>query len=149
MICFSNDIGYYLTFDFWNKRADIIVAVVAVIALLFTMIQIKINKIETRRAIALTAYNEYLKLSFDFPEYSYGDEQHITNNCSAFDKYPWFVSKMLFCFEQILSVEKNNKEWKIALESQLSKHSWFLKKSKSVRRKEWSKDLQEIINKVI
>ncbi|KKY84360.1 hypothetical protein OA46_15080 [Enterobacter cloacae] len=149
MICFINDISYYLTFDFWNKRADIIVAVVAVIALLFTIFQIIINKREARRATALTAYNEYLKLSFDFPEYSYGDEQHISNNGSTFDKYPWFISRMLFCFEQILSVERNNNEWKIALESQLSKHSWFLKKSKSVRRKEWSKDLQKMINKVI
>jgi len=149
MICFTNDIGYYLTFDFWNKRADIIVAFVALIALIFTIIQIIINKREARRTTALSAYNEYLKLCFDFPQYSFGSETDIIIGGTVGPQYPWFISRMLFCFEQILVVEKNNKEWIIALESQLSKHSWYLKHSNSVKRKEWSKDLQDMIKKVI
>lgn len=148
MICFDNDIGYYLTFDFWNKRADIIVAIIASIALVFTIIQIMINRKEARRATAFAAYNEYLKLSFDFPDFSYGIQNKINANSSINLKYPWFVSRMLFCFEQILSVEKNNKEWLIALESQLSKHAWYLRKSKSVKRNEWSKELLNIIEKI-
>ncbi|MEZ2600585.1 hypothetical protein [Kluyvera intermedia] len=149
MICFESDLAYYLTFDFWNKRTDIIVAIIAFAALLFTIIQIGINKREARRATAFAAYNEYLKLSFDFPQYSYGLKNKIIVNGSTDLQYPWFVSRMLFCFEQILVVEKDNEEWLIALESQLSKHSWYLIKSKSVKRNEWSRDLKKIINKVI
>ena len=149
MICFNNDVGYYLTFDFWNKRADIVIAIIAFTALVFTIIQIVINKKEARRATAFAAYNEYLKLSFDFPDFSYGLQSKIKVGGTINLQYPWFVSRMLFCFEQILFVEKNNKEWLIALESQLSKHAWYLINSTSVKRNEWSKDLQNLIAKVI
>lgn len=149
MICFTSEIGYYMTFDFWNKRADIIVAVIAFLALLFTFFQINISKRESRRATAFSAYNEYLQLCFDFPNYSYGSKSIIMHAGKVEIQYPWFISRMLFCFEQILVVEKDNKQWLIALESQLTKHSWYLKNSNSIKRKEWSKNLQELIDKAV
>ncbi|MCE0493124.1 hypothetical protein [Vibrio salinus] len=149
MTCLDTSIAQFFTFEFWNSRADIIMAVIAVIALVFTIIQLLSGRKESRRATAYAAYQEYLRLCFDNPMFAYGNQDEIVLNGKTDKKYPWFVSQMLFAFEQILETDKSDNQWKMAIEAQLKQHDWYLKKSTSASRDEWSKELSSIIQKVI
>ncbi|PSX21514.1 hypothetical protein C0W52_09370 [Photobacterium kishitanii] len=149
-MCFDTHLAQFLMFDFWDKRADIFMMIIAFVALTFTIIQLWISRRESRRTTAYSAYQEYLKLCFENHELSYGDESVIRNNKGEINpQYPWFISHMLFTFEQILETDKNDKEWKIAITSQLENHKWYLKKSDSVKRLEWNSKLRCILIDVL
>ncbi|ETJ86937.1 hypothetical protein D029_3760 [Vibrio parahaemolyticus 970107] len=53
---------------------------------------------------------------------------------------------MLFTFEQILDVNKEDKDWNTTIIAQLKKHKLHLSKSGSVKREEWSEHLTKLIN---
>lgn len=148
MICLDVDIAQFMTYKFWNDRANIITACIAIIALAFTIIQLRANKREARRATAYNTYQEYLRLCFDNPKLSYGKENEIKKIDGIDIKYPWFISQMLFAFEQILENDTCNLEWEISIKSQLLRHSWYLRKSESANRNEWNIKLKNIIQEV-
>ncbi|ASM17945.1 TPA: hypothetical protein ACF2D8_002309 [Serratia marcescens] len=148
MICLDIDAAQFLTYKFWNERAAIITALIAATALIFTIKQLRANKRESRRATAYNAYQEYLKLCFENTNFSYGKESDIIEDGGIDKKYPWFISQMLFTFEQILENDTCDFEWEISIKSQLSRHSWYLRKSKSANSNEWSTKLKKIINEV-
>ncbi|CAI1841786.1 hypothetical protein [Serratia ficaria] len=148
MICLDMDIAQLLTYKFWNDRANIITACIAIIALSFTIKQLRASRRESRRATAYNTYQEYLKLCFENPEFAYGKENEIRKNGRIDNKYPWFISQMLFAFEQILENDKCDSEWKTSIKSQLLLHSWYLRVSKSANREEWSKELKNIISEI-
>ncbi|MGQ6251068.1 hypothetical protein ACUNF8_25035 [Serratia sp. IR-2025] len=148
MICLDVDIAQFMTYKFWNERADIITGCIAAIALLFTIIQLRANKREARRATAYNTYQEYLRLCFDNPKLAYGKENEIRKFDGIDIKYPWFISQMLFAFEQILENDMCDPEWETSIKSQLLRHSWYLKNSKSANRNEWNIKLKSIIKEV-
>lgn len=149
MICLDTNAANLLTFEFWNERADIIMAVVAVLALMLTLQQLRSGRQESRRATAYATYQEYLKNCADNPKFAYGNKNDIVSNGVTHEKYPWFISQMLFTFEQVLETSKSDKQWRTAIQSQLEKHAWYLEGSNTVKREEWSKDLMTLIKEVI
>ncbi|WP_261858178.1 hypothetical protein [Photobacterium sanguinicancri] len=149
MICLDTNIAQLLTFDFWDKRADIFMMTIAGIALAFTVAQLRSGRRESRRATAYSAYQEYLKLCFENPDFAYGDQSTIKKNGKTNPKYPWFVSQMLFTFEQVLESDKSDNEWKTAIKSQLKMHKWYLKTSNSIERPEWRPELMAVLNEAL
>lgn len=148
MTCFEFSLAELLTFSFWNDRASIITAAIATLALAIAVCQLYINRYESRRNTAYSIYQEYLKLCFEYADLSYGKQSDILINGKINNKYPWFIAQMLFAFEQILEIDKNDENWNVAIASQLKKHQWYLKKSKSVERNEWNEKLKDIIKKL-
>ncbi|HIF9454769.1 TPA: hypothetical protein ACX6SO_003492, partial [Photobacterium damselae] len=144
MICLDTNAARLLTFDFWNDRADIIMMVIASIALVFTIKQLLSARKESRRATAYATYQEYLKLCFENPTLAYGNQSKIIQNDQTNPKYPWFVSQMLFAFEQILETDKSDDQWLVSIESQLERHAWYLKNSSTANRLEWNEELKAI-----
>ncbi|AXN34236.1 hypothetical protein R7D64_01305 [Vibrio sp. Vb2535] len=149
MICLDTNAANLLTFEFWNERADIIMAVVAVLALMLTLQQLRSGRQESRRATAYATYQEYLKNCADNPKFAYGNKNDIVSNGVTHEKYPWFVSQMLFTFEQVLETSKSDKQWRTAIQSQLEKHAWYLERSNTIKRNEWSDDLMTLIRNVL
>ncbi|KAE8177703.1 hypothetical protein GLP21_05230 [Photobacterium carnosum] len=149
MICLDTNIAQLLTFEFWNDRADIIMTLIAGIALLFTIIQLRSGRKESRRATAYSTYQEYLKLCFDNVVLAYGNKNEIIKNGEITKEYPWFVSQMLFAFEQILENDNSDEQWKVSIKSQLKRHAWYMKRSNTANRDEWNNELRIIINEVI
>ncbi|AIW17248.1 hypothetical protein VITU102760_19810 [Vibrio tubiashii] len=148
MICLDTNAARLLTFDFWNDRADIVMMVIASIALVFSIKQLLSGRKESRRATAYATYHEYLKLCFDNSALAYGNQSEIIQNGQTTPEYPWFVSQMLFAFEQILETDKSDEQWQISIKSQLERHAWYLKKSKTANRSEWNEELKAIIKQV-
>lgn len=149
MICLDTNAANLLTFEFWNERADIIMAVVAVLALMLTLKQLRSGRQESRRATAYATYQEYLKNCADNPKFAYGNKNDIVSNGVTHEKYPWFVSQMLFTFEQVLETSKSDKQWRTAIQSQLEKHAWYLERSNTIKRNEWSTDLMTLIRNAL
>ena len=148
MICFDTSFAQILNLEFWNERASLIMIVIAGCALIFTAVQLVSGRKESRRSSAYSAYQSYLKLCFDNSKLAFGDEKSISNENGVDPKYPWFIAQMLFSFEQILEINQDE-EWNIAIKSQLNKHRWFLRKSKSANRDEWSNELKALLNEII
>lgn len=148
MICLDTSAAQLFTFEFWNNRADIIMALIAGIALVFTIKQLRSGRKESRRATAYSTYQEYLKLCFENAILAYGNQEEIIQKGNITKEYPWFVSQMLFAFEQILENDKSDKQWKTSIKSQLERHAWYLKRSNTANRDEWSNELKSMINDV-
>ncbi|CAK2005621.1 DUF4760 domain-containing protein [Vibrio crassostreae] len=148
MICLDTNAAQLLTLVFWNDRADIVMMIIASIALVFSIKQILSGRKESRRATAYAIYQEYLKLCFDNTTLAYGNQSEIVQDGKTNPKYPWFVSQMLFAFEQILETDKSDEEWKTSIKSQLELHAWYLKESSTANRAEWNKELKVIIKQV-
>ena len=148
MICFDTSFAQILNLEFWNERVALIMMVIAGCALIFTAFQLVSGRKESRRSSAYSAYQAYLKICFDNSKLAFGDEKIIRNGNKLDPKYPWFIAQMLFSFEQILEIDQGE-EWDIAIKSQLNKHRWFLIRSNSVNRGEWSCKLKCLLNQVI
>ncbi|MGR5355794.1 hypothetical protein [Vibrio chagasii] len=149
MICLDTNAAQLLTFEFWNERADIIMAIVAILALILTLKQLRSGRLESRRATAYATYQEYLKNCAENPKLAYGNRNEIVLNGVTREEYPWFISQMLFTFEQVLETSKSDKQWKTAIRSQLERHAWYLEGSNTIKRKEWSDELTALISVAI
>lgn len=149
MICLDTSFAQFFTLEFWNKLANIIMAIIAFGALWYTKRQLRSNREESRRATAYATYQEYLNLCFNNASLAYGNEEQIAKNEITKISYPWFISQMLFTFEQILENQKKDKQWETAITHQLKQHAWFLKKSNSAARDEWCYELKSLITIVV
>lgn len=142
-MCFDFGAAQFLSFEFWNARADIFVMIIAFLALVFAIIQILSSRNEARRTTAYASYQNYLNLCFEYPELARGSKVDITRDPATYSQYRWFIAQMLFSFEQVLDAEPNSHTWDEAIKSQLRRHLWHLETSKSVARKEWSPRLRK------
>ncbi|WP_205955562.1 hypothetical protein [Pantoea stewartii] len=150
MMCFENGLSVLLDINIWKDWSSIATPVVAIVGVVYAARQIFISKKEVRRATAYAVYNDYLKMCMDNPEFSCGLSDQETCQVKI-NKYKWFVSRMLFSFEQVIATcdSKNDFGWSITIKNQLKRHSAHLKVSKSVIRNEWSSELSGIISKII
>jgi hypothetical protein len=114
--------------------ATLVMAVAAIVALVYAHLQISENRRAERRGNANELWRETLRLAFDYPKLS-----DPTLNPSAFDyekltidgdpelfqKYEMFVDTVLNASEEIFSVSPS-KEWLYALRLQLRPHRAYL-----------------------
>ena len=151
------DIGFSALLDgaLWIKWAGIFAniatcaaAIIAIIAAFIAYYQIKSSRQETRKSTAFNSYNQYLLLCINNPQYADGMEKP-SQRTEHYSKYRWFVSTMLFSFEQILDVQPQDEEWEKTIISQLKLHKEHLKSSRTVNEKEWSDELHILITKAI
>ncbi len=159
MTCFYTGWSALLDIELWTKWMDIFssLAAVAIAGLALYVArnqlhlgweQLKINRDETRSATAHNLYHQYLILCIEKPEYAYGMDKP-EERTEEYGKYCWFVSSMLFTFEQILETKATDDKWEKTITSQLNIHKEFLASSRTVREGEWDNELQEIIKKVL
>ncbi len=147
MICYKTGLAAILNVDLWVDWATIATPIIAVFAISFAYLQLKTSREDSRRSSAYAAYDSYLQLCLDKPKLSYGYDASCNFSNEEYDQYRWFVMKMLFTFEQVLDVYKNDCEWNKAILAQLRKHKLHLSKSRSVQRNEWSRELTALIQK--
>lgn len=145
MTCYDIGLAALLNVDLWVNWATIATPLVAVGALIFAYKQISTSREDTCRSSAYAAYDSYLQLCLENPKFSYGYNESSSFNQDEYDQYRWFVAKMLFTFEQILDVYSDDLDWNKAIIAQLEKHKLHIKKSNSIKRDEWSKELTKLI----
>ncbi|MCG9608291.1 hypothetical protein L1D41_01195 [Vibrio harveyi] len=98
----------------------------------------------SRKQSAAALYKEYLQLCINNPDFAEG--KYSTNNKR---EYLWFVSQILFTFEQVVIANRGDKQWFDTIENQLTIHKTHLTTSRTANSGEWEKELAKIIKKVI
>lgn len=98
----------------------------------------------TRKQSAAALYKEYLQLCIDKPDFAQGK---YTNSNKR--EYLWFVSQVLFTFEQVVIANRGDKQWFDTIENQLAIHKSHLTTSRTANSGEWEKELDKLIKKVI
>lgn len=157
--CFETGWAALFNVDLWIKWGEIFnnfaPSIIAAVALWVAysqlnlgFAQLKSNRIETRNATAHNLYHQYLTLCLEKPEFSNG-MVHPGKDCDDYRQYCWFVSTMLFTFEQIIETQSTDEKWIRTIESQLRIHKEFLAKSSTVKEKKWNDSLQLLIEKAI
>ncbi|WP_323916582.1 hypothetical protein [Aeromonas veronii] len=152
LTCFKTGLSALLDVELWVQWTDILsnllTVFIAGVALYIAYKQLMSNRTETRNATAHNLYHQYLKLCMDMPQYSYGMEKP-NHECIEYGKYCWFISAMLFTFEQMLETMASDEKWQATIKSQLIIHKDFLSSSSTVREKKWNHKLQGLIEDVI
>ncbi|MCL6262712.1 hypothetical protein [Craterilacuibacter sp. RT1T] len=138
--------GMAVDLDSWVKWATIAVPAIAIPTAFIAFFQVKISRAESRIATAHNIYNAYLQLAMQNPDLASADSNAIASSPM---KYKWFLASMLFSFEQILLVTKNQNDWVIAIKSQLKKHKNHLSVSGSVARGDWKPELARLIKETV
>ncbi|WP_025903643.1 hypothetical protein [Tatumella sp. UCD-D_suzukii] len=155
LTCFKTGLSALLDINLWVKWisiasniATVITVIVAIIAAAIAYKQYLSNIKESKNSTANSIYQQYLQLCITYSKFSFGLKKPAVRN-EEYSKYCWFVSSMLFSFEQILEINENDDKWAKAIESQLKRHANHLKISSSVSDEHWSSSLEKIIDKVI
>lgn len=153
--CF--EVGFSALFDasLWVKWLSILANVATIAAVIVALAAARIAyhqyisaKEESRHATASNIYHQYLLLCIEKYQFAFGmTKPQVRNQLSG--EYCWFISSMLFAFEQILEAQVNDQKWKNTIKSQLELHKEFLRDSRTVRDQEWTQELQNLINEVI
>ena len=108
---------------------------VAIWAILVAKRTIRESKEIAKKTVADTAYQTYLQLAMENPNFAKGYSADCRKERDPkYDEYVWYIARMVFCFEQIVEVEGNLKDssWTNTLEKHLGFHSEHFKKSKIV-----------------
>ena len=98
----------------------------------------------SRKQSAAGLYKEYLQLCINNPDFAEG--RYTANNKR---EYRWFVSQVLFTFEQVIIANRGDKQWFDTIEYQLAIHKTHLTKSRTANSGEWEKEFDKLIKKVI
>lgn len=155
LTCFKT--GWSALFDvsLWIKWlsiasniATVTAVIVAIIAATIAYKQLLSNVRESKSSTANNIYQQYLHLCMEHPNFSFGMEKPDERS-EEYATYCWFVSSMLFSFEQVLEINEDDEKWVKTIESQLVRHASHLKSSTTVSEGYWNSNLEELINKVI
>ncbi len=148
MTCFETGFSVLLDIQTWKNWLPIISLIIAVLAGCIALIQLHSGRNESRRATANNIYSQYLTLCFDNPKFAYGLSE-AEHDIETYNKYRWFVSNMLFTFEQVLETQSKDEKWITTIQAQLKRHKKHLDKSSTVKDRVWNDELMELIEKVI
>lgn len=145
MTCLETGWVVLLKLSYWKDLTTILTRFITMVGVIYAARQIYISKQEARRSTAFAVYNDYLKMCMDKPYYARGI---LVNDPSYNDEYKWFVSRMLFTFEQIVETcnHKADSSWNTTISHQLRRHKSHLEVSGTVSRKEWGATLLKLID---
>jgi len=112
----------------WAHLATIVTAVVAVLALVGVMWQVRIGRLSQREATASALYGHYLSLAVQHPNLASASIEIPPKDTlnETFESYEWFVSLMLHAFEQILELTEGDEAWRGAIAAQIKYHDDYL-----------------------
>ncbi|EZH85138.1 hypothetical protein [Aeromonas hydrophila] len=134
--------------EFLVSIASILTAIVALLAL-YTA---KNELLSNRESAAYELYNSYLEMAYEKPAFAEPQFEYIKNS-SEFTAYTWFVSRMLFSAEQIMSLDLSKEamyEWEKTLCIQVRYHKAYLKeKSFEETKGIYNFNIQRMIEHVI
>lgn len=112
--------------------ATALTALFAAAALIFTALQLRTTAEQGRqqalleREIAANAsWERYMELASEHPDFAAG-LPYATLDLKQKTAYLWFVERMLFAGEQILTFDPNDKQWKLAIEIEARIHQSYL-----------------------
>ncbi|WP_152929156.1 hypothetical protein [Pantoea sp. RIT-PI-b] len=153
--CFETGWSVFIDVNMWLKWIGILsgIATIAGVVIALYAASVAYNQLissrkESKSATAYQIYHQYLSMCIAYPNFSNGMVKPLSVT-EEYAKYCWFVSSMLFSFEQILSIDINDEKWNSTIKSQLSRHIDHLKISSTVRERHWDESLIDLINDLV
>jgi hypothetical protein len=104
----------------WAQIAPLLTPVVALIAVIFAWLQLRLNRANQRETTAKATFREFLKICVQNPDLAYGKSSPDKQN-----EYEWFVAYFLWATEEIL--EYSHKDWEANLRLHMTYHKDFLR----------------------
>ncbi len=142
-----------------GNLATVVTAAVAVFSAGFAFGQIFSQIKATREVRATEAYDAYLKLCVEKPEFSSttafqkrfnrAPNPDAATNSNEDEQYLWFVSVMLNAGEQIILSAPKSQEWQSSLISQMSYHKTTLKLVWGDWKRHYSQQLQKLVQEAV
>ncbi|WP_256385007.1 hypothetical protein [Photobacterium toruni] len=119
---------------------------VAIWAVLVAKKTIHQNQEIAKKTVADTAYQAYLQLAMENPDFSKGYTA-VSDDDPKYDQYIWYIARMMFCFEQIVEVEDSLKDtsWYKTLIKHIGFHKEHFKKSDAVKEELYIQPLLDLI----
>lgn len=115
--------------------ATIFAGVAAAIALLFGAWQLRgsaqsdASRAHLEREMAANgSWERFMELSSEKPKFAagFGKEEYQKIDVDQRNSYIWFVERMLFASEQILSYDPSDAEWQLAIQEQARVHASYI-----------------------
>lgn len=109
---------------FWlpfGNLSQMVSALAATLALAFVAYQITQIEVNGRKANARQVYLSYSNASLRYPQYIRPDYAAIKADPLKFQQYKWYVSQMLFAYDEILS-SVGDPSWLSSFEYELPPH---------------------------
>ncbi len=82
-------------------------------------------------------------MAFENPKLSRA--AYVTSDADEFEKYEWFVSRMLYAAEEVLTLTSQSKQWNEAISSQIAYHKVYLAGQGREYMKHYSPELQALV----
>ena len=117
-------------------------AVSAALAFIYSIYKGRQDIQRSREVSARAAWDAYLEMAFDNPDLSLA--QIKKTDADQFEKYEWFVSRMLYAAEEVLTLSAQSKPWKAAIKTQMDFHSDYLVGEGIEYIEHYSEELKEI-----
>ncbi|PKG40198.1 hypothetical protein [Psychromonas sp. Urea-02u-13] len=108
--------------------------------------QLREVKKDNVRSFSHTAYSQYLKLTLEYPHFAHPDPELIKSDSAMHSHYRWFISNMLFYFEEVIMINDGDKDWSKAISRQIRIHMWQIGSYSSYKQQGWSQELLKIID---
>ena len=126
--------------------SPIVSAGITIWAILVAIKTISENKEIAKKTVADTAYQAYLQLAMENPDFAKGYKA-VSKNDPKYDQYIWYIARMLFCFEQVIEVEGSLKDesWDNTLTKHLGFHAEHFNKTKVVEQKLYCTPVLDLI----
>ena len=99
----------------------------------------------SREISARAAWEAYLEMAFENP--GLARAKFDPRNADAFEKYEWFVSRMLYAAEEVLILAYQSKPWHAAIRAQIEYHADYLRKKGQNYICHYSPELQQLMSR--
>ncbi len=126
-----------MTLEDFGNVANILTAMTALLAVVFAGYQTLKYRKQRVEAVARDHYQDFLRLSFEHPEFSGAGEARIDVVNRTFDgeqekfsQYEWFVWAGLNALEALFFALGGRKSWRATIASILDDHKTYLRSSR-------------------
>jgi hypothetical protein len=114
----------------------------AAAAFIYSVYKGRQDILRSREVSARAAWEAYLEMAFENPDLARAEVKKA--DADKFEKYEWFVSRMLYAAEEVLTLSGQSKPWTAAIKSQMSFHSAYLAEQGLQYMNHYSDELQSI-----
>nr|WP_295662624.1 hypothetical protein [Polymorphobacter sp.] len=118
-------------------------AIVAALAFLSTIFAKYFENRRDREVSARAAWEKYLEMAFENPALARAVD--VESDADQYERYEWFVSRMLYAAEEVLLLAPTDPYWDSAIKSQVGYHSEYLSGVGEKYCKHYSARLQKLI----
>ena len=130
----------------WLTYLPAVSAAVAAIAFAFSVFKNRQDLYRSREVNARGAWDKYLEMAFENPKLALAEIEKFSS--LEYEKYEWFVSRMLYAGEEVLALTNDDRNWKGVIETQIGFHSAYLCGRGNQYNSHYSSDVQTMLNKV-